>query len=376
MAGFDGGAGEEQVVVLLRGGRENSGGMGRAEAERLGFDSMWTSEAYGSDCFSPLAWWGSETERLRLGTAITQMSARQPAATAMAAMTMDHLSGGRFILGLGPSGGVAGPITAFVALCFAGIGLASSTFHLGNPQRALKAFTQWRSSWLSREGCVSVVLMTLFFVFTVLWWLGDRNAILGVICAALAILAIICTAMIYGQLKTVPRWNSVWTVPMFLGFAGAGGLLATSAASAMAGEAIDVSIGMGLLAFSALIYIYRRSMPMNTLAAAGHSPESATQLGRIGRVRLLEPPHSSPNYLMKEMVHQIGRKHAEKLGLIAVIAGIFAPLFLLVLFRTPSAMQVPMLVLALVLHYGGALASRWLFFAEAQHVVGLYYGQR
>jgi F420-dependent oxidoreductase-like protein len=75
-----------------------------AEAERLGFDSIWTAEAYGSDGLTPLAWWGSDTERLKLGTAITQMSARQPAMTAMSAMTMDHLSGGRFILGLGVSG--------------------------------------------------------------------------------------------------------------------------------------------------------------------------------------------------------------------------------------------------------------------------------
>jgi F420-dependent oxidoreductase-like protein len=75
-----------------------------AEAERLGFDSVWCSEAYGSDALTPLAWWGSRTERVRLGTAIVQMSARQPAATAMAAMTLDHLSGGRFILGIGASG--------------------------------------------------------------------------------------------------------------------------------------------------------------------------------------------------------------------------------------------------------------------------------
>jgi F420-dependent oxidoreductase-like protein len=75
-----------------------------AEAERLGFDSLWTAEAYGSDVLTPLAWWGSRTQRMRLGTAIVQLSARTPAATAMAAMTMDHLSGGRFILGLGVSG--------------------------------------------------------------------------------------------------------------------------------------------------------------------------------------------------------------------------------------------------------------------------------
>jgi F420-dependent oxidoreductase-like protein len=74
------------------------------EAERLGFDSIWTAEAYGSDALMPLAWWGSQTERLKLGTAIVQISARTPAATAMAAMTLDHLSGGRVILGLGVSG--------------------------------------------------------------------------------------------------------------------------------------------------------------------------------------------------------------------------------------------------------------------------------
>ncbi|MFL5824627.1 MAG: LLM class F420-dependent oxidoreductase [Solirubrobacteraceae bacterium] len=74
------------------------------EAERLGFESIWTAEAYGSDALLPLAWWGSHTERIRLGTAIVQISARAPAATAMAAMTLDHLSNGRLILGLGVSG--------------------------------------------------------------------------------------------------------------------------------------------------------------------------------------------------------------------------------------------------------------------------------
>jgi len=75
-----------------------------ATAERLGFKSVWMSEAYGSDCFTPLAWWGSATERVQLGTAITQISARTPASTAMTAITLDHLTGGRFILGLGVSG--------------------------------------------------------------------------------------------------------------------------------------------------------------------------------------------------------------------------------------------------------------------------------
>jgi F420-dependent oxidoreductase-like protein len=75
-----------------------------AEAEKLGFDSMWTAEAYGSDAFTPLAWWGSETSTIKLGTSVVQISARTPASTAMSAITLDHLSGGRVLLGLGASG--------------------------------------------------------------------------------------------------------------------------------------------------------------------------------------------------------------------------------------------------------------------------------
>jgi len=74
------------------------------EAERLGYDSVWTAESYGSDALTPLAWWGSRTSRVRLGTSLCQLSARTPTAMGMAALTMDHLSGGRFVLGLGVSG--------------------------------------------------------------------------------------------------------------------------------------------------------------------------------------------------------------------------------------------------------------------------------
>ena len=75
-----------------------------AAAEDLGFDSMWTAEAYGSDALTPLAWLGAHTERIRLGTSVIQLSARTPTATAMAAMTLDHLSGGRVVIGIGASG--------------------------------------------------------------------------------------------------------------------------------------------------------------------------------------------------------------------------------------------------------------------------------
>lgn len=283
-------------------------------------------------------------------------------------------------LGLGPDDQIIGPLTGLFALGCAGLGLLASTFHLGNPQRFLKAFTQWRSSWLSREGVVSMILMSLSFLYVVTWFLHGRIAALGWVTSALSVLAVCCTAMIYGQLKTVPRWSSRWTVPMFLGFSAAGGLFAIAIASAFAGEAVARGLGVTLVAATGVAYAYRRATQPVTLSAAGSSPETATQLK--GTVRLLESPHSAPNYLMKEMVFAVGRKHAEKLALFTVIVGLFAPLFLFVLFRAPgefgmsAALQIPALVFALMLHFAGALTSRWLFFAEAEHVVGLYYGRR
>ncbi len=92
MIGYWGAAPPQGVPTLL------------AEAEQLGYTSAWTAEAYGSDALTPLAWWGAATSTIQLGTAIAQISARTPAAMAMAAITMDHLTGGRFVLGLGASG--------------------------------------------------------------------------------------------------------------------------------------------------------------------------------------------------------------------------------------------------------------------------------
>lgn len=147
-----------------------------------------------------------------------------------------------------------------------------------------------------------------------------------------------------------------------------------------------MEMGLALLVGSAAVYVYRRNAQAITLATGGatggSSPESATGLGALGRVRLLEAPHSQPNYLMKEMVFRVGRKHAERLALLMVIFGLFAPLFLFIVCRDAAGFGLNPtlgligLALALVLHFAGMVVSRWLFFAEAEHVVGLYYGQR
>ena len=98
---------------------------------------------------------------------------------------------------------------------------------------------------------------------------------------------------------------------------------------------------------------------------------SATRLGNLGTVRSFEPPHTGTNYLLREFVHVIGRKHAQKLRVIAMSLMIVAPVILLLIpFNHFIAL------IAVVAHIAGVLTSRWLFFAEAEHVVGLYYGKR
>ena len=167
--------------------------------------------------------------------------------------------------------------------------------------------------------------------------------------------------MIYVQLKTVPRWNHLGNAVLFLLLALTGG-----AVFAGHGQAMPLLLASALLQLAIWVYGDGR------FKAAGSTIETATQLGAIGKVRLFEAPHSGSNYLMKEMVHIIGRKHAVKLRLIAFVLMGPVPPGILVL----SAGSLAGLVLVAAVHLVGVLASRWLFFAEAEHVVGLYYDKR
>lgn len=241
-------------------------------------------------------------------------------------------------------------------------GLVASTFHLGNPQRALLAFTQWRSSWLSREAWASVVTLLLLAPQALSDWLGlGWGRGFGIAGAVGCVVTVVCTSMIYAQLKTVPRWHH-WTTPaVFLSFALAGGLVL----SGERGLAVYALCVMGILMAVQWFGGAKR------FAASGATMESATGLGRIGQVSVFEQPHTGGNYLMREMIFTVGRRHAERVRMIAMVLGGLVPVMSLVL--VPGMAGVG---LAAVSHLLGALAHRWLFFAEAEHVVGLYYGKR
>lgn len=249
-----------------------------------------------------------------------------------------------------------------IAYLFAVGGLMASTFHLGRPERALKAFTQWRSSWLSREGWCAVaalIVMALYGAGLVFW--QTKVTFLGAVGSLLSIATVFTTSMIYAQLQSIPRWNMPWTPAMFLSFSIAGGAL-------IAGQ---VTAAIILLIVAGAVQILCWTQGDTAFSARGTTMATATGLGDIGTVRAFEPPHTGTNYLLKEFVHVVGRKHAQKLRIIALGLMVGAPILLLLL---PFSHMLALL--AVLSHIAGVLASRWLFFAEAEHVVGLYYGKR
>jgi DMSO reductase anchor subunit len=168
--------------------------------------------------------------------------------------------------------------------------------------------------------------------------------------------------MIYAQMRSVPRWRTPVTPVLFLLFALAGGALLAGAP----GPAAWLLGGLGLAQIAAWLHGDRR------LAGSGTTLAAATGLGALGRLRLLAPPHTGRNYLLREMVHVVGRRHALKLRIVGLALAVALPLALIAF--APSA-PLP-LALAALAHVVGALVLRWLFFAESEHVVGLYYGRR
>jgi DMSO reductase anchor subunit len=274
----------------------------------------------------------------------------------------------------------ASPLFGFVALGLAlgGItaGLVSSTFHLGHPERALRAFSQWRSSWLSREGVASVVTYGPAGLFGIAWvFFGTVSALLGALAALGAIVTVICTAMIYRSLKPIQRWHNSWVVPNYLALALMTGALWLSLLLQIFGAGHRGVAWLPLLSIllaAALKLAYWRFIDTS---ASASTVASATGLGALGTVRLFEAPHTSENYLLKEMGFQIARKHAAKLRRIAFLLAFALPfVFALVPLLAAGWPAVIAAILAAPLATIGVLTERWLFFAEAKHAVTLYYG--
>ena len=262
-----------------------------------------------------------------------------------------------------------------VALGLVTVGLLSSTFHLGHPERAWRALSQWRSSWLSREGVAAVLTYIPALLFALVWsglvTAPDWIRPLGLLLAAMAMVTVFTTAMIYASLKTIRAWHQPLTPPVYLAFALSTGAAVLSAIGALFGRYPDFMVYMTVvfLALTLLLKIlYWRGID---IAPRSHTIGKATGLGRLGQVSQWEVPHTSRNYVQTEMGYAVARKHARKLRLI-VIALLLAAILLMLL----SLAAHPLSLLAALAALAAAVTERWLFFAEAQHVVTLFYGEK
>jgi sulfite dehydrogenase (quinone) subunit SoeC len=284
-------------------------------------------------------------------------------------------------LGLLPASPAFGLIALGLALFLVTVGLLSSTVHLGRPERAWRAFSQWRSSWLSREGVAAVATYVPAVVFGLSLLAGwpAPASVSGLLMAAGAVATVYCTGMIYASLKPVRQWRHRLVVPGYLMLASFSGATVVAMTAAYWGQATAPATlaALGAVASFLMKRAYWRDIDA---PAAADSPtiESATGLGRIGRTRPLDPPHTETNYLLREMGYRIARKHAAKLRRVALLAGFAAPLVLSLLALAAGGVALPVLLLsaATALALLGLLAERWLMFAEATHTVTLYYAGR
>ena len=266
-----------------------------------------------------------------------------------------------------------------VALALLAVGLSSSVAHLGKPLRAWRAFSQWRSSWLSREGIVSLATFVPALVLAWSIWRGEFGAtsrIAAVLLALLALASIVCTAKIYDTLKPVAAWRNGYVLPGYLLIAigtGALWLIALLTLTFWQPRRMQlVSLAVVFAAIGIHKLLYWRHID-RTPAAAGIG--ELTGLGRLGTVRSFEAPHTETNYLLREMGYVVARKHSRLLRAIAWLLLALVPLAMVLAMWLKPSLSIPLAWSAVAASMLGAFVERWLFFAEAKHAVVGYYAR-
>lgn len=272
-----------------------------------------------------------------------------------------------------------------LALLLSTLGLVSSLFHLGKPARAWRAFSQWRTSWLSREGVASLLTAAVAVAFGLallpgmvgstaqgapprLDGVGAAIAVVALLCAAATVY---CTAMIYSSLKPIPAWRHRLVPIVYLLFAAFTGGVLFRALLRLSGPG-DAALPMPLITLALLLAAFK----LLYWRDIDRTPLPATRGDAVGLPRrqatVFERPHTEANYLTREMAFVVARRHARRLRVLAVLLFAAAPV-LLVLLAPGGHGAATCWWVAAVAALAGAFVERWLFFAEAKHLVMLYY---
>ena len=261
----------------------------------------------------------------------------------------------------------------FIGLLLVTAGLVSSTFHLANPKNAWRSFTRFKTSWLSREAVFAV----LFYPVSLLWlalefFTGNTavTAFFAIVVAVLALTVLICTAMIYASLKTIRQWHTPLTPVNFVLL----GLLPGSLILAALFAQQDLEVGR-LLGLASVILVIGCLVKVVYFFWIGQpaGPTINTALGFTrATVKLLDVGHSSDTFHTKEFGYQVDRVRLMWLRFFSIGLAFVLPVLLI---SGPfGSAGFATLALAAISAYAGVFIERWLFFAEARHVVNLYHG--
>ena len=277
-----------------------------------------------------------------------------------------------------------------LALTLVAAGLASSVLHLAKPANAWRAFSRFRTSWLSREAVFAACLAPVAFGYGLLVWTDEDGALRALAALVVALLSwavLVSTAMIYASLKPIRQWHTAWTPVNYLllgHWSGAVLLLGLARVDAAQMRSLGwLAGGLGIVALIAKIGHWQamsagaRDAP--TLERAIGLPEYPNEFAKKGvrppgmtvaRARLFDVGHSHGTFLTDEFGFVLARRNALALRLAALTAGFGVPAAWIV----SGATNAPTAWLAAIVCLAGLLAERWLFFAEAQHTVRLYHG--
>ncbi|MEM7193133.1 MAG: DmsC/YnfH family molybdoenzyme membrane anchor subunit, partial [Pseudomonadota bacterium] len=224
--------------------------------------------------------------------------------------------------------------TIALALILITVGLLASTLHLGHPERALGAFSQWRSSWLSREGVIAILTYAPAVLLALFWFFGAETgltALLALLAAIGAGITVYCTGMIYASLRTIRQWHKPAVPYIYIALAACTGALLLGLLIGLFGHAAAWPAILALLCLGAAAFLKMQYWQTIDADKGLYTAEMATGLGSIGKVKPLDPPHTRPNFVMREMGYRIARKHALKLRQAVLLALFVAPTLLVLI---------------------------------------------
>ena len=269
-------------------------------------------------------------------------------------------------------------LTASVAgLVMMTLGLLSSTMHLANPKNAWRAFSRFRTSWLSREGVLAILFYPIFLLFILSLYLNSwiyswYSMLLAMLSIAVSLATVYCTGMIYASLKPIRQWHNQWTTPIYLLMSGLSGSILLLFNQAVNDKELSHAYLAVYLVFVVITALFKWLYFAHIGKPDGATINSATGFSQA-KVRLLDAGHSADTFLTNEFGFDPGALMLLRLRRLMALATFMVPIGLV--FASLFIKQLSIVVfLAAFITLVGLLLERWLFFAEARHVVKLYHG--